>query len=141
MKFGALILILGILFIGAGIYLLATQNPSSGANNIIPNTIGNGNNSQSTSPPAGSSGTPQTYNINIQNFAFSPSSLTIKPGDTVIWTNKDSMSHTVTSDSGNELISSTINNGGTYSHVFSTAGTFAYHCSIHTSMKGTIIVQ
>jgi plastocyanin len=136
MKFGAIILILGIFLIGAGIYLLTSQNPSSGPNNTIPNTTNN--NSPATTE--NTSTVPKTYNINMLGYAFSPSSLTIKSGDTVVWKNLDSMSHTVTSDSGNELSSSSLGNGGTYSHTFSTAGTFAYHCAIHASMKGTIIV-
>src|SRR5437764_12123039 len=41
-----------------------------------------------------------TVHVTIQNFAFSPQTLTVAPGTTVIWTNKDSVNHTVTSDSG-----------------------------------------
>lgn len=141
MKFGAIILILGVLLIGVGIYLLATQN-----NPIIPNTTEN--NSSSTPPENSSpSGTfpegtsPQTHEINIQNFAFSPKELTIQVGDTIIWTNMDSSSHTITSDSGTELSSSSFGSGQTYSHTFNTIGNFAYHCAIHTSMKGTITVE
>lgn len=80
-------------------------------------------------------------NIEISNFAFSPSTLTINKGDTVVWTNKDSATHTVTSDSGNELKSGNIETSNTYSHTFNDLGTFSYHCSIHTSMHGKIIVQ
>ncbi len=80
-------------------------------------------------------------NIEISGFAFSPATMTISVGDTVTWTNMDIMSHTVTSDSGTELGSSSFGKGGTYSHTFSTPGTFAYHCSIHSSMKGTVIVS
>ncbi|MEK6917789.1 MAG: plastocyanin/azurin family copper-binding protein [Nanoarchaeota archaeon] len=53
----------------------------------------------------------------------------------------DSAPHTVTSDSGSELNSGTISNGGVYSHTFNTAGTYKYHCAFHTSMKATVIVQ
>jgi len=141
MKFGIIFLILGIFLIGGGIYLLATQQPSGG-NNIIPNTTEN--NSSSGNPAGGTfpEGTsPQTHTINIQSFAFSPSALTIQVGDTVTWTNLDSMSHTITSDSGTELSSSSFGKNGVYSHTFSTVGNFAYHCAIHSSMKGTITVE
>jgi len=67
--------------------------------------------------------------------------LTIKEGDTVVWTNMDSMSHTIKSDSGSELSSNSLSNGQTYSHTFNSVGTFNYHCSIHPSMKAKIIVQ
>ncbi len=80
-------------------------------------------------------------NIEIKNFAFSPSTLTIKVGETVTWANIDSTSHTVTSDSGSELGSDTLSPSQSYSHTFNTVGTFDYHCSIHTSMKGKIIVE
>jgi len=85
--------------------------------------------------------THQTHNININNFAFIPPSLSINTGDTVIWTNMDSVAHTVTSDSGTELNSATLQTGSTYSHTFNNPGTFNYHCSIHTSMKGSITVS
>ena len=85
--------------------------------------------------------TAQTFDVMIQNMAFSPQTVTINVGDTVVWTNKDSVSHTVTSDSGAELGSNSLSKSGTYSHTFTMAGTYKYHCAIHTSMKGTIIVQ
>lgn len=84
---------------------------------------------------------PQTYSVSIQNFAFSPSTLTIHVGDTVIWTNSDSVSHSVRSDSGSEINSALLGNGQTYSHTFAQAGTYTYHCSVHPSMKGTVIVE
>ena len=134
-------LILGIFLIGAGIYLLTTQQ-SSNDNNVPPNTSSENNSQTGTLPEnTSTSGTSQTYNISTQNFAFSPSTLTIKQGDTVKWTNKDSSSHTITSDSGTELSSPNFGRDGIYSHTFNTAGTFAYHCAIHSNMKGTIIVE
>lgn len=82
-----------------------------------------------------------THQVTIQNFAFSPASLTINKGDTVVWTNKDSAPHTVTSQTGNELSSQTLSQGQTYSHTFNTAGTYDYYCTIHPYMKATITVQ
>ena len=99
----------------------------------------NSNSGNNLQTPSGGSINPANT-VNIENFAFSPGTLTIKVGQTVTWTNKDSTSHTVTSDSGNELISSTLSNSQTYTHTFNSVGTFNYHCSIHTSMKASIIV-
>ena len=79
--------------------------------------------------------------VNIAGFAFSPSTVTINVGDSVQWENKDSASHTVTSDSGSELDSPTLSKNGVYSHTFTKAGTFAYHCTLHPGMKGTVIVK
>ncbi len=92
---------------------------------------------QNQNPPAGSGQT----GVTIQNFAFSPATLTVKAGDTVVWTNQDSSSHTVVSDSGSEIASGTLPQGGTYSHTFNSAGTYDYHCGIHQNMKGKIIVE
>ena len=78
--------------------------------------------------------------VNLQNFAFNPSTLTVKAGTTVTWTNSDSVAHTVTSDGG-AFDSGNLAPDQTFSHTFNTAGTYAYHCNPHPSMKGTIIVQ
>ena len=65
----------------------------------------------------------------------------INVGDTVIWTNRDTVAHSVMSDSGSELQSPVLQTGDSYSHTFNVAGTYSYHCSIHPSMKGTVNVQ
>lgn len=79
--------------------------------------------------------------VSIASFAFSPASVTINVGDSVTWTNNQAgVSHAVTSDTG-AFDSGTLSSGGVFSHTFSTAGTFAYHCNIHPSMQGTVIVQ
>jgi len=98
---------------------------------LIPNTAGTGT-------PSGSS---ETYNINIQNFAYSNTALTIKQRDIITWTNKDSARHTVTSDSGSELDSELLDKEESYSHTFNTAGTYNYHCTPHPYMKGKVIVE
>jgi plastocyanin len=92
-----------------------------------------------TSAPASSGGSNGTQ-VTISGFAFSPATLTIKAGTEVTWTNLDSVEHSVVSSSGNELNSPLIPQNGTYSHVFNTPGTYEYHCSIHLTMLGTIIV-
>jgi len=111
------------------------------------NPANTGTTGQTQTNSSASNGNPQeqttgakTYTIDISGFAFSSSSLNINKGDTVIWTNKDSVPHTVTSDAGAELSSDKLSNGQTYSHTFNSAGTFAYHCSVHTSMKAEVVV-
>ena len=56
------------------------------------------------------------------------------------WTNNGPSVHTVTADDGS-FDSGNISVGKTFSHTFQTAGTFAYHCTIHPFMKATVIVQ
>ena len=78
--------------------------------------------------------------ISIKGFAFDPSNITIKVGTEVTWTNFDSAPHNVTSNPGTELSSPTLNKGDSWSHVFTTAGTYPYFCSIHPSMTASITV-
>jgi plastocyanin len=78
--------------------------------------------------------------VSIANFAFAPASMTVAVGTTVTWTNTDSAGHTVTADDGS-FKSDKLGTGATFSQTFTKAGTFAYHCSIHSSMTGTITVH
>jgi len=86
------------------------------------------------------SDTPGTNEVYIQGMAFSPSTITVTAGTTITWTNKDGVAHTVTSNSA-AFDSGTINTNGTYTHLFSAAGTFPYHCMIHPDMTATVIVN
>ena len=78
--------------------------------------------------------------VSIADFVFQPSSTTVGVGTTVTWKNNGSVGHTVTSTSG-LFDSGYIPPGGTYQFTFVTAGNYAYHCSIHTFMTGTVVVQ
>jgi plastocyanin len=80
------------------------------------------------------------HDIDILESAFQPATLSVIAGEPVTWTNASGVTHTVTSDEGTELDSGPIGPGEAYGHVFETPGTYAYHCSIHSSMKGTITV-
>src|SRR2546423_362715 len=82
-----------------------------------------------------------TMHVTIQNFAFSPQTITVAPGTTVIWTNKDSVNHTVTSDTGAWPDSGNLATNQTFSHTFAKAGTFPYHCAVHPSMTARVIVS
>ena len=83
---------------------------------------------------------PSAASVSIANFAFSPATLTVSVGTVVTWTNNDSTTHTVTSDTG-VFSSGGMDQHATFSYTFSTAGTYTYYCSIHTYMKGTVIVK
>jgi plastocyanin len=93
--------------------------------------------SNSSSPSSSAVATDQ---VSIQNFAFSPTTINIKAGTKVSWTNQDSTSHTVTADDGS-FSSSTLGQGQIYSFTFTKAGTYTYHCTIHPSMHGTVVVS
>lgn len=78
--------------------------------------------------------------VTIQNFAFSPATLTVKAGTTVKWVNQDSATHQVVSDTG-LFNSGDLSKGQSFSFTFNQTGTYAYHCMIHPSMTGSIVVQ
>jgi plastocyanin len=84
---------------------------------------------------------PGLNEVFIQNSAFSPSTITVVANTAITWTNNDGMPHTVTSDTGNELNSGNIPASGTWSHTFTAAGTYPYHCTIHPAMKATVKVN
>ena len=81
-----------------------------------------------------------SQNVVIQNFSFVPPTTTINVGDGITWRNMDPLVHTATSDTGAFNTGQIDASGGTKTVAFAVAGTFAYHCSIHLTMKGTIVV-
>ncbi len=110
------------------------SNPSSAPTMAMPT-------SGSTTAPAapGSSSSPGGTEVSIANFAFSPDTLTVKPGTTVKWTNNDTTAHTVTADD-KSFDSGNLDPGKSFSFTFKQAGTFSYHCSIHPNMKAKVVV-
>jgi len=84
--------------------------------------------------------TTETAEVSIEDNTFVPSTVTISTGQTVRWTNLDSVSHTVT---GTETSfgSQSLNQGDSYEFLFTDAGTYEYYCSIHPEMRGTVIVE
>jgi plastocyanin len=78
--------------------------------------------------------------VHISGFAFNPGTITVSKGTTVTWTNDDPTTHTIVSDSGS-FTSGGLGKGNTFSRTFTEAGTFGYHCGVHPSMKGTVVVQ
>jgi len=82
----------------------------------------------------------QTHKVDIKDMKFTPASVTIAKDDTVEWTNRMAMDHTVAPDKGEFPSSGHIKPDKTFSHVFGTSGSVAYHCEIHPFMKGTVVV-
>ena len=74
------------------------------------------------------------------SFGFSPATLTITAGTTVIWKNVSTAPHTVTSDDGTTFDSGTIPTGGSFRFKFTTSGTFSYHCNYHPYMRAKIVL-
>ena len=126
-------LLVGIIAVLAALTTVAACGSDSGGGGTPPPAPTQS--ASSGSAPAGGGST-----VEIMNFMFMPGSLTVPVGTTVTWKFDDSTDHTVSADD-NSFASSPMPNGQTFTHTFSTAGTVAYHCSIHPFMKGTIIVK
>ena len=83
----------------------------------------------------------RTIDVTIQNFIYTPASITVDPGDTVRWTNLDTASHSAVSVKEG-FVSAVIGQNQTTSVTFNDPGTFEYVCAVHgASMKGTVIVR
>ena len=78
--------------------------------------------------------------VTMSGMAFVSNGLHVTVGTTVKWVNNDNMVHTVTADD-NSYNSGDLAAGATFSHTFSTAGTYTYHCKYHSGMTGTVWVQ
>ena len=78
--------------------------------------------------------------VMAKDFMFAPTSLTVKAGSTVTWTNKDGEPHTVVSETG-LFRSGALDTNESFSFRFDQPGTYRYVCSIHPRMTGTIQVQ
>jgi plastocyanin len=78
--------------------------------------------------------------VTMQNMSFSITSLTVKAGTTVTWTNNDNTTHTVTADN-DSFNSGDIKAGYSFTKTFNAQGTFPYHCVYHATMKATVIVN
>jgi len=83
---------------------------------------------------------PPPNQVFIQNMAFNPGVISVAANTTIMWTNKDGVTHTVTSNTG-KFDSGNIAPGGTFSFKFADAGSYPYHCTIHPNMTGTVNVQ
>jgi len=106
-----------------------TQQPASpGTNPLTPDM------------PGSASVQPAMKDVTIDNFTFTPSTITIPVGTTVTWVNHDDVPHTVTSKD-KVLASKAMDTDEKYSHLFAAPGTYAYFCAVHKHMTGQIIVK
>jgi YVTN family beta-propeller protein len=90
---------------------------------------------QQTTGTAAASGA----NVSIAGFAFGPQTVTVKAGAKITWTNNDGAAHTVTFKDGSG--SKSLSPGDTFTRAFDRPGTYAYACSFHPYMTGTVIVE
>ncbi len=77
----------------------------------------------------------------IQDFSFDPNPVEAKTGEVIVWTNRDGAPHTVTLEDGSCKTGNVSAGGGTGGLVFAEPGEYPFFCSIHPSMKGTIVIS
>jgi plastocyanin len=87
--------------------------------------------------PGSAAAKPKARTVTIKNFKFSPSPLKVKAGSKITVENADSTTHTFTANNG-AFDTGDIESGSSASVTIKEPGTFAYHCQIHSFMKGTI---
>jgi amicyanin len=136
----ALVVVLGVVGVVA---LTGSKSDDGKTDTASSSSTTSGSTSTTNSDNSSADSTPVAATaVKIQNFAFSPATIKVKVGDTVTWTNEDSIGHTVTADNNTAdgPKSELLEKGKSYSFKFTKAGTFAYHCSTHPYMKGTVQV-
>jgi amicyanin len=84
-------------------------------------------------------GTPGT--VTIDNFFFTPATLTVKAGTTVTWTNRDDIPHGIAAANNGFKKSPALDTDDSYSFTFATPGTYQYFCYLHPKMVGTVVVE
>jgi plastocyanin len=78
--------------------------------------------------------------VSIKEFTFAPTPLAVRAGTTVMWTNHDEETHTITSATGS-FGSGGLGNEETFAQTFTRPGTYEYFCALHPKMKAAVIVK
>jgi plastocyanin len=83
---------------------------------------------------------PPTVDVKIDNFSFTPPTLTVRAGTQITWTNGDDIPHTVVSDD-QSFKSKVLDTDEKFTFTASKPGTYSYFCSIHPKMTGKLVVE
>jgi plastocyanin len=95
-------------------------------------------------PPAAVATEPgpgKRVDVTMRNVAFKPHAVTVRVGQTIVWTNHDRVPHDVVATAGAEFDSGNVDAGGTFAYDPTTAGVISYVCTLHQGMNGTITVS
>lgn len=92
-------------------------------------------------PSASAGASSKTGTATIKDFTFAPKSVTVAAGGSVSWTNKDSANHNVTFDDKSIEGIGNLRQGQAGKVTFAKAGTYAYVCTYHPGMEGTVVVK
>jgi len=89
---------------------------------------------------AWASAAPAPQKLEIHQFKFLPTTVTVAPGTTVTWVNHDEETHTVMSSTGS-FASAALEHEQTFNHTFAAPGTYTYFCALHPLMRATVVVK
>ena len=92
------------------------------------------------SPAAAAANAGPSVKVAITKFEFSPRDITVAPGTTIVWTNRDEAPHTVTSND-KSFASKGLDTDDTYEHTFTAEGDFTYICTVHPFMTAVVHVR
>ncbi|MFH0740226.1 MAG: cupredoxin domain-containing protein [bacterium] len=141
-KISIVVIILVLVILAGGIYYFSASKkaPVVRATNNLPAANNTPTPEISPALPTASTTEPtaQVTEVVIKKLAFEPAQVQVKIGEEVKWTNQDSENHTVMGDG---FGSQQLTKGQSFSRAFGEAGSFNYHCSLHPSMTGKIIVS
>src|SRR5205823_10559203 len=79
--------------------------------------------------------------VTVDNFFFTPGTISVKTGTTVTWTNKDDIPHGIASSNNAFKKSAALDTDDSFSFTFTTPGTYQYFCYLHPHMVGSIVVE
>lgn len=79
--------------------------------------------------------------VEMKDISFSPEEVTVKVNEMVRWVNEDPVAHTITDDGGRFDSGAVSGSSATYEQTYAAPGVFSYTCTIHPTMKGTVIVE
>ncbi len=135
---GAIIAVL-VIAVAIVAYEIGSKSAPLSETSTLPSTESN-TDSAASKPPVE---VQKLFTIDIEDSSFNPSELKITPGSNVTWVNKDSIPHSLVSDSGSKsgIGSGIMEEGNKYTVQFITTGTYAYHCKFHNEERGKIVVE
>ncbi len=97
--------------------------------------------SSKTSTASEEDGPAIAMTVHINDGEFDPRDVDIEAGGTVMWINDDVASHDLQFLAPNKLYSGVIKPRQAWIHTYAAAGTYAYFCDFHNTMKGSVVVQ
>lgn len=137
--------VVALVIIGGVLIWVLTTSDNQRTSDQSPSTQTPSNESTESEETENQTPTAEASTVAIKGFAFSPAKIQVKKGTKVVWTNEDSVGHSVIADDpsnagGLPSEAGLLQKGESFTHTFTETGIFSYHCGPHPNMKGTVEV-